>query len=294
MKANRILLLLTFICHSPLAISQTQQQQQQQQQQKEEGKVCDTSITNMKTVLVVGATGATGKHVVNQLLDKGHRIKAVVRKETHMKELLTANASNYGDRLSLTEASLLDLSDDQLKNLVMGTDAVVSCLGHNMNFQGMWGHPRRLVTDATKRLTGVMQQSCPSSKFILMGSNGVANPNGNDDPRSRTDRTVLWLLRYLVPPHADNEGAASYLYNLGTNGLEWSVVRPSDLIDAPVSEYTLDAKPWPGLFSPSSPATRANVAHCMVDMILNDKVWDEWKFKMPVLHDKTTPVTAEE
>jgi hypothetical protein len=286
MKANRIFLLLTLLCHSPLVISQTQEQ--------EEGKVCDTSSMNTKTVLVVGATGATGKHVVQQLLDKGHSIKAVVRNETRMKELLTEDAGKYGDRLSLTEASLLELSDDQLKNLVTGTDAVVSCLGHHLNFKGMWGHPRRLVTDATKRLTGAMQQSCPNSKFILMGSNGVANPNGNDDPRPRTERTLLWLIRYLVPPHVDNEDAASFVYNLGTNGLEWSVVRPSDLIDADVSEYTLEAKPRPGLFSPSSPATRANVAHCMVDMILNDKVWDEWKFKMPVLHDRTTPTTTEE
>ena len=45
-----------------------------------------------------------------------------------------------------------------------------------------------------------------------------------------------------------------------------------------VSEYKLEAKPK-GLFS-TGPATRANVAHCMVR--------EEWKFKMPVLHDKTT------
>jgi nucleoside-diphosphate-sugar epimerase len=249
---------------------------------------------NAKTVLVVGATGATGKHVVHQLLDKGHSVKAVVRNETRMKELLTADASSFGERLLLTEASLLELSDDQIKNLVTGTDAVVSCLGHNMNFKGMWGHPRRLVTDATKRLTDAMKQSCPNSKFILMGSNGVANPDGNDDPRPGTERTLIWLFRHLIPPQADNEAAASFLYNLGTHGLEWSVVRPSDLIDGNVSEYTLEAKPRPGLFSPSSPATRANVAHCMVNMIVNDKVWDEWKFKMPVLHDKATPFAAEE
>ena len=239
----------------------------------------------MKTVLVVGATGATGKHVVQQLLDKGNSVKAVVRSKDRMTSLLTSDSAKYGDRLSLTEASLLDLSDDEMKNLVQGTDAVVSCLGHNMDLKGMFGHPRKLVTDATKRLTAAMRESSPNAKFILMGSIGVANPNGEDDKRSRSERTLLWVLRYLIPPHADNEQAAATTYSLGTNGLEWTVIRPSDLIDGDVTEYQLDAKSSGTLFG-GVPATRSNVAKCMVDMILDNKLWQEWKFKMPVLRDK--------
>lgn len=248
---------------------------------------------NTKTVLVVGATGATGKHVVQQLLDKGHTVKAVVRSKERMEGLLSSDASKYGERLSLTEASLLDLTDDELKALVEGTNAVVSCLGHTMDFKGLWGKPRRLVTDATKRLTGAITAKEPSSKFILMGSNGVANPNGQDDKRPALERALLWTLRYTIPPHADNEQAAQYVYNLGTEAnLVWSVVRPSDLIDGPVTEYDLETKPRPGLFSPGSPATRSNVADCMVNMILNDSVWEQWKFKMPCLYDKDTAFTS--
>ena len=259
-------------------------------EQRIEDKVCETVM--MKTVLVVGATGATGKYVVQQLLDKGHTIRAVVRSKERMEGLLTEDASKYGDRLSLIEGVLLDLSDDQLKNLVTGADAVVSCLGHNMDLKGIWGKPRRLVTEATKRLTSAMKETAPKSKFILMGSNGVANPNGQDDKRSAFERSLLCVLRYTVPPHADNEDAAKYMYNLGTDSVEWSVVRPTDLIDGPVTEYDIDSKPRPGLFSPGSPATRSNVADCMVNMILNDSLWEEWKFKMPCLYDKDS-VTAE-
>jgi nucleoside-diphosphate-sugar epimerase len=250
---------------------------------------------NTKTVLVVGATGATGKHVVQQLLDKGHKVKAVVRSKERMEGLLSSDASKYGERLSLTEASLLDLTDDELESLVEGTNAVVSCLGHNMDFKGLWGKPRRLVTDATKRLTDAIKTKAPSSKFILMGSNGVANPNGQDDKRSALERAVIWTLRYTIPPHADNEQAAQYVHNLGTEAtIEWSVVRPSDLIDGPVTEYDLVTKPRPGLFSPGSPATRSNVADCMVNMILNDSLWEEWKYKMPCLYDKDTTSTGAE
>jgi hypothetical protein len=164
-----------------------------------------------------------------------------------------------------------------------------------MDFKGLWGKPRRLVTDATKRLTDAIKTKAPSSKFILMGSNGVANPNGQDDKRSALERAVIWTLRYTIPPHADNEQAAQYVHNLGTEAtIEWSVVRPSDLIDGPVTEYDLVTKPRPGLFSPGSPATRSNVADCMVNMILNDSLWEEWKYKMPCLYDKDTTSTCAE
>jgi len=283
MKAIKFLLLLTILWQATTTSIATSDQ-------KSEDETCDSTMT--KTVLVLGGTGATGKHVVQQLLDKGHTIKAVVRSKERMEGLLTADATKYGDRLSLTEGALLDLSDDDFKNLVQGTDAVVSCLGHTMDFNGLWGKPRRLVTEATKRLTSAMKETSPNSKFILMGSNGVANPNGQDDKRTGFERGILWTLRYTIPPHADNEDAAAYVHNLGTDSVEWSVVRPSDLIDGDVSAYDLEAKPRPGLFSPGSPATRSNVANCMVNMILDDSLWQQWKFKMPALYDKDS-ATAE-
>jgi putative NADH-flavin reductase len=283
-----------FIFLTILICSRQAASNQQQSQQHHEEATCNSAM-NTKTVLVVGATGATGKHVVQQLLDKGHKVKAVVRSKERMEGLLSSDASKYGERLSLTEASLLDLTDDELESLVEGTNAVVSCLGHNMDFKGLWGKPRRLVTDATKRLTDAIKTKAPSSKFILMGSNGVANPNGQDDKRSALERAVIWTLRYTIPPHADNEQAAQYVHNLGTEAtIEWSVVRPSDLIDGPVTEYDLVTKPRPGLFSPGSPATRSNVADCMVNMILNDSLWEEWKYKMPCLYDKDTTSTCAE
>jgi len=35
---------------------------------------------------------------------------------------------------------------------VAGCDAVASCLGHNLTFKRLFGKPRRLVTDAVRRL----------------------------------------------------------------------------------------------------------------------------------------------
>jgi len=243
------------------------------------------------TTLVVGATGATGKWVVKLLLDQGQNVKVVVRSEERMISALKdiGGDTDTSARFSITEAPLLDLSNEQLEELVKDCDAVVSCLGHTIDVKGMWGHPRKLVTDAARRLTAAMKASgnAGNSKFILMGTVAVANPNGKDDQRTFWERVLLQLLHYLLPPHADNESAAAYMHSLGTNSdISWTVVRPTDLIDGkPTGSYQLFDKPQGGLFG-AGDVTRSHVAEFMTELILDENKWNQWKFKMPVIHDK--------
>lgn len=243
------------------------------------------------TTLVLGATGATGKWVVKQLLDQGQSVKVVVRSKDRMESALkeiSSDGSLDTKGLTITEASMLELSDSDLQSQVQGCDAVVSCLGHNLSFKGMWGRQgRKLVTEMAQRVTKAIDATGGKTKFILMGSDGVAHPNGQDDPRSMGERFVLFLLRCLIPPHVDNEEAAAFVHSLGESpdSLEWSVVRPTDLIDGPpTGKYQLFDKPQGGLFG-AGVATRSHVAHSMVELILNDAKWQQYKYKMPVLHD---------
>lgn len=243
------------------------------------------------TTLVVGATGATGKHVVLQLLQQKQQVRAIARSKQRLLDALDSivpNASSdFGDKLEVTEAAILDLSDNELNQATSGCDAVVVCLGHNLTFKGMYGHPRQLVTDSVKRLWSAIDANKSDSltKFILMGSNGVDNPSGEDDVRGFGERSVLSLLRHLVPPHKDNEMAADFVSSkVKSKQIEWTVVRPTDLVNEPVSKYELFSKPHGSLFG-SGQASRANVANAMVGLILANDLWEEWKFKMPVIHD---------
>lgn len=249
------------------------------------------------TTLVVGATGATGKHVVLQLLQRKQHVKAVVRSKQRLLDSLDEVAPNasteFSSSLEIQEASLLDLSDDDLMELTRQCDATVSCLGHNISIQGMFGHPRRLVTDATKRLYNAIEanqskeaEPKKATKFILMGTVAVPNPNGEDDKRTFGERFVQFLLRYMLPPHRDNETAAAYIQGKTDNpNLEWTVVRPTELTDGSASKYEMFSKPIDSLFGGDRSVTRANVAQSMVDMLLTKSLWDEWKFKMPTVYD---------
>jgi uncharacterized protein YbjT (DUF2867 family) len=77
----------------------------------------------MPKVLVVGATGATGKHVVQMLLDKGQNVHVIARSKENMLGLL--KKQDYGDRLTITEASLLDLKDEEISEKTKDCKAIV-------------------------------------------------------------------------------------------------------------------------------------------------------------------------
>lgn len=242
--------------------------------------------------LILGATGATGRHVVQQLLDRDLPVRTIVRSKQRMLDALP-DPSKADKLLSIKEASLLDLSDEELKTEIDQVDAAVSCLGPNPSFQGVWGEPRRLVTDSVKRVTTLMASSNPdqTKKFLLMSSELVSHPAGIDGPRKGVlERFILFLLRHLIPPHVDNEEAAAYLHDHvdGSSNVQWVAIRPTALIDADKpSTYKLMDKPF-GLFA-GCVATRANVAKCMVDMITDDELFEKNKMSMPVLHDATQP-----
>ena len=159
------------------------------------------------TTLVVGASGATGQLLVGQLLNRGQKVKIIVRSPDKLLEFFQNN-----DNLSVIHASVLDIGDSEMTRHVNGCEAVASCLGHNMSLKGIYGHPRRLVTDAVRRLCSAIKANKPAEpvKFVLMNTAG----NSNHDLSERISfgqKCVIWLLRLLLPPHVDNEKAADYL-----------------------------------------------------------------------------------
>lgn len=124
------------------------------------------------TILVAGASGATGRLLVKQLLDRGVKVRALVRSPEGLAEALRNHPG-----LTLVVAGVLDLPDAEMAALVRDCGAVVSCLGHPMTFKGVFGHPRRLVTEVTRRLCEAIQANSPEApvRFVLMNTAGNSN-----------------------------------------------------------------------------------------------------------------------
>ncbi len=236
-------------------------------------------------ILVVGATGATGRLLVKDLLDRGEKVIAMVRTPEKLSELLT------NKNLTIVKASALELSDKALAGQVRGCDAVVSCLGHNLTFKGMYGHPRRLVTDTTRRLCAAILANKPEKpvKYVLMNTTGNRNRDLNE-PISFAQKMVIALLRLVLPPHVDNEQAAEHLRTkIGQNNkvIHWTAVRPDTLIDEDtVSPCEIHPSPIRSALFDAGKVSRINVARFMAELITDNSTWEKWKGQMPVIYSR--------
>ncbi len=240
------------------------------------------------TTLIVGASGATGRLLAEELLNRGQAVKVIVRSL----ETIPVAIRNHAN-LSVIQASILDMSDADMASHVLGCDAVVSCLGHNLTFRGIFGAPHSLVTDAIRRLCGAIRAIEPGKpvKFVLMNTAGNRNLDLNERV-SLGQRCVVGMLRLLLPPHRDNEEAADYLrVNVGQNDrqIEWTAVRPDGLIDdTDVTEYKVFESPIRSAIFDAGTTSRINVAHFMATLINADDTWRMWRGKMPVIYNSTS------
>lgn len=77
----------------------------------------------MKT-LVCGASGANGRHLVEQLIQKGQHVKAIIRSP----EQLPANWHDNA-QLTLIQANIAECSVEEMTVYLKDCGAVASCLG---------------------------------------------------------------------------------------------------------------------------------------------------------------------
>jgi nucleoside-diphosphate-sugar epimerase len=237
------------------------------------------------TILVVGASGATGQLLLSQLLERGEHVKAIVRPNAALPEAIKTH-----NNLQLIVANISEMGLPELREHVLNCHAVLSCLGHALSFKGIYGQPRRLVTDTVRHLCQAIEANKPAVpiKLVLMNTTG----NRNKDcvvPISFAQHLVIGLLRLLLPPHVDNEQAADFLRSqIGQHhhSIEWAAVRPDGLVDHDeVTQYQLHPSPTRSAIFDAGQTSRINVGHFMAELVTNDALWQKWKGKMPVIYN---------
>jgi hypothetical protein len=238
------------------------------------------------TTFVVGASGATGKQFVEQLLDMQQKVKVLVRPTGKIPEAWINNENVFIIRGNISEITV-----DQMANYLTDCQSVASCLGHNITLKGIFGKPRKLVTDAVKLLCMAIQKNSPGEpvKFVLMNTTANRNLDLNE-PIGFGEKLVMSLIRLLLPPHSDNEKAVDFLrVNIGQRNklIEWVAVRPDSLVnDDKVTNYELYASPQRStLFNPGK-TSRINVGNLMSRLIVESDLWNQWRGQMPVIYNQ--------
>jgi len=242
----------------------------------------------MKKYLVLGASGATGKLLVADLLSRNLEVVAVVRAESS----LESNFGSFPNYLEVS-ASITEMTDGELAPLIKDCEAVLSCLGHNLSFRGLFGEPKRLVANSIASVSRAIDLLKPDKavKIILMNTTGNANRDIPETP-PLSQRIVISLLRALLPPHTDNEQAADYLrtkVGQSHSYIEWAAVRPDGLTDeAEVTQYSIFPSPIRNAIFNSGSTSRINVANFMANLAIDPELWNTWKGKMTVIYNEVS------
>lgn len=168
--------------------------------------------TAAPTLALFGATGKTGRRVLDRALTQGSSVRALVRDP--------AKFSVTDEQLAVIQGDVLDAA--AVEKTVAGADAVVSVFGH------VKGSPATLQADGTKLIVDAMQRH--GVKRIITLSGGGLRAEGKDQPKL-PDRIIRGLLK-LLSGHVLAD-AEAHLEVLQQSCLEWTVVRGPRLTEEP-------------------------------------------------------------
>jgi putative NADH-flavin reductase len=160
-------------------------------------------------LLILGATGGTGRALIHQAIGRGHAITAFVRSPQKLGWLIERIVVRKGDPRSIAD----------LQAVVSGHDAVLSALGP----PGVG--PTTILRAAAKSTVAAMQAAgvrrlLVVSAAILFGDLGITG--------SVLRRT---LLRNVGDDSLEMERMVM------ASGLDWTIVRPPRLTNGPLIEH---------------------------------------------------------
>jgi len=166
----------------------------------------NTARTTAPKLLVLGATGPTGRLVVAQAIERGYDVAALVR-STEKAKSLTGVSFVVGDATN----------PETVRRAVKGQDAVISTLGTPAS-------PFREVTllsSATQALVNVMKEERVPRLIAITGV-GAGDSAGHGG--FLFDNLILPLLLRNVYTDKNRQEAI-----IKDSGLDWTIVRPSIL-----------------------------------------------------------------
>lgn len=201
-------------------------------------------------IVIFGASGKTGKLLIEQALENGHQVIAYVR--------------NYGS-VSINHSNLKvvvgNLNEKlKLKDIITGADVCISTLGGSS-----LTHRTPALVEGITNIVDAMENT-DTKRFIYMSSIGAG------DSRFLMVQPIRFLIvsLFLRVPLADHNTNEELIIK---SKLEWTIVRPGGLTDGLMSEdvkYGTEITPMKGNRSIS----RASVASFILKQIDNKALYN--------------------
>jgi len=154
-------------------------------------------------LVIFGATGNVGQHIVTQALEQGHDVTGFAR---NPQKLIQSH-----ENLSTVKGDVLDGAC--VKQAVAGKDVVLIALGMPLM------NKAQLRTKGTANIVAAMQELGPKRLICLSGMG--ANDSHAMLPALYKYLLVPLMMRHLYRDHELQEGI------IRNSGLDWTIIRPA-------------------------------------------------------------------
>lgn len=196
-----------------------------------------------RRLLVVGATGGTGRLLLARALERGFEVTALVRNPSGMRV--------DHPRLTIVQGDVLDVAS--VETAMRGQEAVLSALGHKRFF-----YPTRILSEGTRNILRAME-SHGVRRLVCVTSLGIGDSAG---------RLGLLYTLFVIPailPFYFWDKARQERIIAGSD-VDWVIVRPGVLTNG-AKRGRLRHGTRTGSYLWSVFVSRADVAEFMLDRL---------------------------
>jgi len=200
-------------------------------------------------ILIFGASGRTGLQLVEQALEAGHFVTAVVRSP----EKFALGHKN----LYVHKGDVLDLNS--FNHVMKGHDVILSALGATSTA------PTTVFSEGVRNMIQAMNVSGLSRLVVLSALAVEINP------------IMPWwqrlFIRYILQPILKNMYADTLKmeYILKQSRLDWTIMRPPQLVDKKVSgQYRVEVG---NHLSGANRISRADLAHYIIHHLFDERIY---------------------
>lgn len=218
-------------------------------------------------ILILGGTGRTGRILLNEALKRGHQVSVVVSHEYRLK----------------TDTSLIEIHEGTPLNkytvseAMKGCDAVLSTLSISRTSDFPWAELRTSEDFLSLSMHNILEAAAEQHVKRII----ITTAWGTSDTWHDLPFWFRWMVAYsnIYYAYYDHERQEEMLQKSNTN---WTVVRPTILIDSRKEKekeikVSLNNKPKPSLA-----ISRLNVARFMLDVLENNLCIKQ----LPVISEK--------
>lgn len=197
-------------------------------------------------VLIVGATGGTGRHLIAQALERGHVVTALARDPSALRI--------EHPRLRVMQGDVLDYPS--VEAAVRGQDVVISALGHKRFFQ-----PTHILSEGTRNLLQALEtRGVP--RFVCETALGIGDSAG----RMGVYYT-FFVIPFILPFYFWDKARQERV--IAANRLNWVMVRPGALTNG-AKRGRYRHGPNVGSFLSTVRISRADVADFMLNQMTDN------------------------